>query len=38
VFSVVRLRTDTAEAASFYLSRGFRPVSEDSASHAINLD
>ena len=38
VFSVVRLRTDTPEAASFYLSHGFRPVSDDFASHAINLD
>jgi GNAT superfamily N-acetyltransferase len=38
VFSVVRLRTDTPEAASFYRSQGFRPVSDDSASHAINLD
>jgi GNAT superfamily N-acetyltransferase len=37
-FSVVRLRTDTPEAASFYLSQGFRPVSDDSASHAMDLD
>ena len=38
VFSVVRLRTDTPEAASFYLSQGFRPVSDHSASHAMSLD
>jgi GNAT superfamily N-acetyltransferase len=38
VFSVVQLRTDTPEAVSFYLSQGFRPVSDDSASHAINRD
>jgi GNAT superfamily N-acetyltransferase len=38
VFRVVRLRTDTPEAASFYLSQGFQPACGDFASHAMNLD
>jgi hypothetical protein len=30
----VRLRTDTREAATFYLSHGFLPVTDAYASHA----
>jgi GNAT superfamily N-acetyltransferase len=33
-FDVVRLRTDTREAAAFYLSHGFLPVTDTYASHA----
>jgi GNAT superfamily N-acetyltransferase len=32
-FQLVRLRTDTEEAASFYISIGFRPVCEQAATH-----
>jgi GNAT superfamily N-acetyltransferase len=33
-FQVARLRTDTREAAAFYLRHGFLPVADHSASHA----
>lgn len=33
-FDLVRLRTDTREAAAFYLSHGFLPVTDAYASHA----
>lgn len=36
-FQVVRLRTDTRQAAAFYLRRGFSPIADPSASHAKNL-
>lgn len=32
-FSVVRLRTDTPEAALFYLRLGFTPIKDEAASH-----
>jgi N-acetylglutamate synthase-like GNAT family acetyltransferase len=37
VFEIVRLRTDTKEAAAFYLRQGFVAVDEDSATHAKKL-
>jgi GNAT superfamily N-acetyltransferase len=37
VFDAVRLRTETREAADFYVNLGFRSVQEDAASHAILL-
>jgi GNAT superfamily N-acetyltransferase len=33
-FERVRLRTDTREAGAFYLSHGFLPVADETASHA----
>jgi GNAT superfamily N-acetyltransferase len=36
-FHQLRLRTDTAEAAAFYLRLGFHPVADATASHAISL-
>jgi GNAT superfamily N-acetyltransferase len=37
LFHAVRLRTETREAADFYVNLGFRSVQEDAASHAILL-
>lgn len=36
-FSVLRLRTDTAEAAAFYERLGFQPTTEPAATHIIAL-
>jgi hypothetical protein len=36
-FLVIRLRTDTAEAARFYSAIGFIPVAEESATHVRRL-
>lgn len=32
-FALLRLRTDTEQAARFYLRHGYRPVAEEAASH-----
>ncbi len=37
MFHTVRLRTETREAAAFYVNIGFRSVQEDAASHVILL-
>jgi GNAT superfamily N-acetyltransferase len=37
VFDSVRLRTDTREAADFYVTLGFRPVQDQTASHVISV-
>lgn len=36
-FQSIRLSTDTPEAAGFYLRCGFRPVADDTATHALTL-
>jgi GNAT superfamily N-acetyltransferase len=36
-FRIVRLRTETREAAAFYLGRGFVPVQDETASHVKAL-
>ncbi len=37
VFDDVRLRTDCAEAARFYLRKGFVPIDDPSASHRLAI-
>lgn len=36
-FSLIRLRTDSADAAAFYTRLGFRPVEAPDATHALPL-
>jgi GNAT superfamily N-acetyltransferase len=36
-FDLVRVRTDTCEAAAFYLRHGFLPVADEFASHVKSL-
>jgi GNAT superfamily N-acetyltransferase len=36
-FYLVRVRTDTCEAAAFYLRHGFLPIADEFASHVKSL-